>query len=77
MLFVYNRETCLATEKDPVPLSCSALGREEKHGWTKMPVLKDGPLEPYNETIHRLNPKAHVDVKNDQLKAIKVALRLS
>ena len=26
--------------------------------------------------IHRLNLKAHIDVKNDQLKAIKVALRL-
>ena len=27
--------------------------------------------------IHRLNPKACVNVKNDQLKAIKVVLRLS
>ena len=27
--------------------------------------------------IHRLNPKARVDIKNDQLKAIKVALRSS
>ena len=27
--------------------------------------------------IHWLNPKVHVDVKNDQLKAIKVTLRLS
>ena len=27
--------------------------------------------------IHRLNPKARVNVKNGQLKAIKVALRLS
>ena len=27
--------------------------------------------------IHQLNPEARVDVKNDQLKAIKVALRLS
>ena len=27
--------------------------------------------------VHRLNPKARVDVKNDQLKAIKAALGLS
>ena len=27
--------------------------------------------------IHQLNPKARVDVKNDQLKVIKATLRLS
>ena len=27
--------------------------------------------------IHRLNPKAHVDIKNNQSKAIKALLRLS
>ena len=27
--------------------------------------------------MHQLNPKAHVDIKNDQLKVIKVVLRLS
>lgn len=26
---------------------------------------------------HRLNPKAHIDIKSDKLKVIKVVLRLS
>ena len=37
--------------------------------------------EPYGGTqcsiVHQLYPKACVDIKNDQLKAVKAALRLS
>lgn len=42
-----------------------------------------GLYEPYggtpmfHNTVHKLNSKARVDIKNDHLKAIKVALRLS